>query len=222
MAEPKGSGQKTVNIGVFVPYISQLLDVAVVDVFGTMSHQYLSVLPGIPSVVASVAPHVNIYYVGSVAAGQPIELTSGMCMLCTHHLSDPAVAPGMLDLVVVPGVDPKLEKFDDDVVAWLAAQAACEETDILSVCTGIFLCGAAGILKGRKASGPRGPLQHEIRRRYEGVELVGDEYRWVRDGRIWSSGTVYLFFLPLFPPCVCVWTRLVNSMACGRRHYKRQ
>ncbi len=130
-----------------------------------------------------------------VQPGQPVPLTSSAKLICTHHLSDPAVQPGQLDVVLVPGQDPAIN-WDDkkEATDWLAAHAATPETDILSVCTGIYLCGAAGLLKGKKACGPRG-LQGQLAKKFEGVEWVGEKVRWVRDGNFWSSGEFSSFLL---------------------------
>jgi hypothetical protein len=126
--------------------------------------------------------------ISTTPAGSLIPLTSSARLVCTHHLSDPAVQPGQLDIVLVPGPDPATN-YDGlkDATDWLAAHAARPETDILSVCTGIYLCGAAGLLKGKKACGPRG-LQGDLAKRFEGVQWLGEELRWVRDGNLWSSG----------------------------------
>ena len=130
-----------------------------------------------------------------VQPGQPIPLTSSSKLTCTHHLSDPAVQPGQLDVVLVPGPDPSIN-WDDkrEATDWLAAHAARPETDILSVCTGIFLCGAAGLLKGKKACGPRG-LQGQLAKKFEGVEWLGEKLRWVQDGNFWSSGEFFVFLV---------------------------
>jgi len=186
------SKRHSVRIGVFIPsaqFGCQLLDMASVDVFAMASHQYLGELgdlvPGL-SQVAELAPEVHIMYISTLPRGSRITLTAGAVLEVTHNLTDAEVRPGELDIVHVPGPDPR-EEFGPDVAAWLAAHAEHQGTDILSVCTGIFVCGAAGLLKGRKASGPRG-LQDMIRKKFDGVQLVGDEYRWVRDGNFWSSG----------------------------------
>lgn len=93
--------------------------------------------------------------------------------------------------MLVPGPDPQTDWADkEEATDWLAAHAASKGTDILCVCTGIYLCGAAGLLKGKKACGPRG-LQGDLERRFEGVEWVGEEMRWVRDGAFWSSGEFF-------------------------------
>ncbi|ROW18162.1 hypothetical protein VPNG_00079 [Cytospora leucostoma] len=77
----------------------------------------------------------------------PVHLTAGMRVQLTHHTSSPAVAPGKLDAVLVPGPDPR-DAWTEDSLSWLRAQAAAGGTHILSVCTGIFICGAAGLLGG--------------------------------------------------------------------------
>ncbi|KAL3962032.1 hypothetical protein ACCO45_003555 [Purpureocillium lilacinum] len=112
-----------------------------------------------------------------------------MTIRATHSYGDAEVAPGKLDVVLVPGPDPMLAFDDEGALAWLRAQAGVEGVDVLSICTGLFVCGAAGIADGKRASGPRG-LQGMLKERFAKIELVGDEYRWVRDGNFWSSGGV--------------------------------
>lgn len=57
-----------------------------------------------------------------------------------------------LDILHVPG-GPGQEALmeDEEVLAWLHAQAAGAKK-ILSVCTGALLCGAAGLIVGRRAT----------------------------------------------------------------------
>ncbi len=116
-------------------------------------------------------------------------MTSQVKIECTHHLSDPEVQPGKLDIVLVPGPDPRLS-WDKPVTDWLAGHGAQKETDILSVCTGIYLCGEAGLLRGKRVCGPRG-LQKQLKAKFDGVEWLGDELRWLQDGNLWSSGTLH-------------------------------
>lgn len=198
---------KNLHIGVFLPSPTptQLLDTACIDVLAVMSQQYLKELPMIPSHLVSLAPDMTISYIGSSSqgAGTLAPLTAGMTIRLTHHHSDPEVAPGKLDMVLVPGPDPGAT-YDPDALDWLRRQAGmngrgeghktttkrtAKTTDILSICTGIYVCGAAGLLGGRRACGPRG-LQRELAAMYPTCDLVGHELRWVRDGNLWSSGGV--------------------------------
>lgn len=106
----------------------------------------------------------------------------------SNHFSDAEVAPGKLDVVLVPGPDP-WTAWDEDALLWLRQQGAAPGTDILSVCTGIYLCAAAELVDGRRVCGPRG-FQAELRDKYPKAEFVGDKFRWARDGNFWSSGGV--------------------------------
>ncbi|KHN95329.1 ThiJ/PfpI family protein [Metarhizium album ARSEF 1941] len=182
------SSSSHVKIGVFIPNGAQFLDVACVDSLGTMDKAYLDAIPFVPAAVSSLAPDVSVYYISSPAQGPDIPLTSGAVVRATHVYTDEDVAPGRLDVVVVPGPDPA-EKFADEGLAWLRRHSETEGVDVLSICTGLFVCAAAGIADGRRASGPK-ELQRQLRASFPGLRLVGDKYRWVRDGSFWSSGGV--------------------------------
>lgn len=120
--------------------------------------------------------------------GSLIPLTSNMKIELNNHFSDAEVAPGKLDVVLIPGQDP-WSRWEDDALAWLRQQGAAPGTDILSVCTGIYLCAEAGLVDGRKVCGPRG-LQADLREKYPRAEFVGEKLRWTRDGNFWSGGGV--------------------------------
>ncbi|KAI1504429.1 ThiJ/PfpI family protein [Biscogniauxia marginata] len=185
-----GNGRHTVRIGVFIPRECQLLDASSVDIMGSMGYEYMEPLSKLVSqALIDLAPSVRIHYIGSVRAGEPIRLSSNVTIIATNHYSDPEVAPGKLDIVLVPGPDPFLD-FPMASFEWLGAQGRTEGVDILSVCTGIFLCGEAGLLMDRTVCGPRG-LQDLIKTKGYGEKaLVGHELRWRQDGNFWSSGGV--------------------------------
>ncbi|KAI0432127.1 class I glutamine amidotransferase-like protein [Xylaria sp. FL1042] len=182
--------RRVLHIGVFIPTECQLLDAAGVDIFGSLSYEYLTVLEAmLPKVVIDCAPSVQIHYIGSVQAGEKIPMTSNQSVVATNHYSDPEVAPGKLDIVYVPGPDPTVE-IPAGALEWLGKQGATEGVDILSVCTGIFVCGGAGLLKGRNICGPRG-MQDALREKgFEPASMKGHELRWIQDGNFWSSGGV--------------------------------
>lgn len=66
------NARNNLHIGVFIPSASaaQLLDTACVDVFAISSYQYLSQLPMVPKHLSSLAPEVDISYIGSQKAGK--------------------------------------------------------------------------------------------------------------------------------------------------------
>lgn len=183
--------RKVVRIGVFVPTECQLLDASCVDILASMSHEYMSLLTDIvPTPFVDLAPSMTIHYIGSVKPGQTIDMTANHKVVATNHYSDEEVAPGKLDIVIVPGPDPnsKFENFEKDSLQWLKKQGESPGTDILSVCTGILVCGYAGLVNGKTICGPRA-MQDTIRAKF-GKDIVqkGTELRWVQDGNFWSSG----------------------------------
>lgn len=183
-------GRRVIRIGVFIPVDCQVLDAAGVDIFGSMSYEYLSLLEGsVPKVVIDSTPSVQIHYIGSVQPGEAIQMTSNQMLVATNHWSDPEVAPSKLNIVYVPGPDPTAD-FPKGALEWLAAQAVTEGVDVLSVCTGIVLCGAAGLLKGKNICGPR-VFQAVLKKAgYGEKSMRGDSLRWIQDGNFWSSGGV--------------------------------
>ncbi|KAI0434547.1 ThiJ/PfpI family protein [Xylaria sp. FL1042] len=179
----------SVKIGVFIPSGSQLLDLACIDVFHMMSKEYLSVIPMLPKHIPDIAPSVEIFYITSPEMkSEMVPLTANLNVRATHDITDAEVQPGKLDIVLVPGPDPS-ESWEKPILDFLQAHSKCETTDVLSVCTGIYLCGAAGLLDGRTACGPRG-LQDDIRKKHPTAKLVGEKYRWIQDGNFWSSGGI--------------------------------
>jgi hypothetical protein len=51
-----------VRVGVFIPADCQLLDMACVDILGTMSHEYFTILgDAAPGPIANLAPSVQIF-----------------------------------------------------------------------------------------------------------------------------------------------------------------
>lgn len=203
-----------IKIGVFIPNGAQFLDVACVDSFGVMSKAYLGAIPFLPAHVTSLAPDVAIYYISTPEQGSEIPLTSGATIKATHLYTDDEVAPGQLDIVVVPGPDPGLE-FAEGGLKWLREQSEAKGVDVLSICTGLFICASAGIADGKRASGPRG-LQSMLKDKFPRVNLVGDKYRWVQDGNFWSSG---MFAISIVVWCVnATGIRNANLLAIRWRH----
>lgn len=63
-----------------------------------------------------------------------------------------ADAAGPIDLLVIAGGPGQEELMEDDAVLSFIGERAAAATCVFSVCTGALLCGAAGLLKGRRAT----------------------------------------------------------------------
>ena len=57
----------------------------------------------------------------------------------------------------------------------------------ITICGGFLAAMQAGLLEGKTATGPR-PMLSGLRQMAPGVKWV--EKRWVRDGKLWTSGAL--------------------------------
>ena len=99
-----------------------------------------------PFEVLSRIPNSTYRIYGKTA--EPVRDLKGLRLTPDAALAD---APA-LDVLHVPGGFGQEALMEDaEVLAWIRQQAAGARS-IFSVCTGALLCGAAGLLKGRRAT----------------------------------------------------------------------
>ncbi|PPF63023.1 AraC family transcriptional regulator [Clavibacter michiganensis] len=131
----------------------------------------LQVLSRLPGAVVDVAWHRI----------EPVPTDSGFSLLPTTTLADAPPA----DVLLVPGGRGAFEAMEDpEVVAFVERQAATAR-HVLGVCTGAFVLGAAGLLRGRRATTHW--ASHPL------LELLGATpvaERVVRDGTLITGGGV--------------------------------
>lgn len=99
-----------------------------------------------PFEVLSRIPGAVFYSIAKTKA--PIRDAKGLILTPEHTLDE---APQMDVLVVPGGVGVNALMEDEDVLEFIRNQAAGAKI-VLSVCTGTLVCGAAGLLQGRKAT----------------------------------------------------------------------
>jgi cyclohexyl-isocyanide hydratase len=99
-----------------------------------------------PFEVLSRIPNSTYRIYGKTA--EPVRDIKGLRLTPDAALSD---AP-RLDVLHIPGgFGQEALMEDQEVLGWIAQQAAGARS-IFSVCTGALICGAAGLLKGRRAT----------------------------------------------------------------------
>lgn len=112
---------------------------------------------------------------------EPIEASTGLMLIPT---TDFAHCPP-LDLFCVPGgvgINPLLE--DEDVLAFVQEQAE-NVRYLTSVCTGALILGAAGLLRGKKATTHWSAVDFLPR-----FGAIPTEGRVVQDGHLFTAGGV--------------------------------
>ena len=112
---------------------------------------------------------------------EPVKTDSGFSILPTTTFADAPQA----DVLMVPGGQGAFELMDDPVAMDFVREQAKGAQYVTSVCTGAFVLGAAGLLRGRRATTHW--ASHPM------LELLGAvpvQARVVRDGNIITGGGV--------------------------------
>ena len=112
---------------------------------------------------------------------QPVEAETGLAILPHATLRD---CPP-LDLVCVPGGPGVAALMEDaEVLDWLRAQARSARY-VTSVCTGSMVLGAAGLLRGKRATSHW--ASRDLLAKFGAIPTPG---RVVRDGNLFTGGGV--------------------------------
>jgi cyclohexyl-isocyanide hydratase len=99
-----------------------------------------------PFEVLSRLPNSTFHVIGKTT--KPVADIKGLVLVPQVAMAD---AP-QLDLLVVPGGEGVNEVMEDEETLAFIRKQASRARVIFSVCTGALTCGAAGLLKGRRAT----------------------------------------------------------------------
>ncbi|QFZ18334.1 GlxA family transcriptional regulator [Saccharothrix syringae] len=114
----------------------------------------------------------------------PVRARSGLSLHADHALTD--LDPDDVDTLVIAGgggVDQA--RHDTALIDWIAATKARRVT---SVCSGVFLLAAAGLVEGRRVT-THWAREDQLRREHPEAVVDCDPI-FIRDGRIWTSAGV--------------------------------
>ncbi|MFG2529992.1 GlxA family transcriptional regulator [Streptomyces sp. NPDC048516] len=113
----------------------------------------------------------------------PVRSVSGPAVHAPYGVAD--LNPAEIDTVVVTGGDGVDQARHDPVLTGWIADAGAGARRVASVCSGVFLPAAAGLLRGRRVT-THWAREQQLKR--EHPELVVDcDPIFLRDGRMWTS-----------------------------------
>lgn len=118
------------------------------------------------------------------AGGRRFTAETGL-MMCAQAALDDAPA---LDTIIVPGgAGLREERIGAPIARWLRARAG-RTRRVVSICTGIYALGDAGLLDGRRAT-THWRFAGDVARRFPKLRLEIDAL-FVRDGPFYSSAGI--------------------------------
>ncbi|KAI2758780.1 hypothetical protein DTO006G1_6177 [Penicillium roqueforti] len=181
------SSSTPLHIGILLLETTQLLDLSAIDLLYMTTPEYLTTCtPPLPQSLISMSRPCKMHYITANAAN-PTHTTSQLSIQPTSSLTSPAVAPGTLDLVLIPGPSPKTMPPANEYLDFVRAHFEAGVL-VLAVCTAAFVVGYAGVVDGRRVTAPR-LLVPEMRRMFPGAEW-DERVRVVRDGNLWTCGGI--------------------------------
>lgn len=161
------------NLGIYIFDQVEVLDFAgPFEVFSTASRVF-------KKVQLEAEPPFRVFTIGSPR----VTARGGLVVEPEFRLT----SHPKIDVLLIPGgvVTAELEK--KDVIDWIAVQAKSAELTA-SVCTGAFLIGKAGLLKGRRATTHWEDVE-DLRTFLPDTEIV-EGMRWIDEGNLISSAGI--------------------------------
>ncbi|KAL8768352.1 MAG: hypothetical protein Q9209_005386 [Squamulea sp. 1 TL-2023] len=186
----------SLKVGVLLCGPVQLMDVAPVDMLGMLDKKYVEIAH-LPEQIASKALDIEFYFINETGEG-PHPMTAGFKIAVTVCTLPNEIAPlseGLaehsistcppLDILLIGGPPPTYRP-SPAIQSFIKTQYAHVRA-LLTVCTGHIPALYSGVLNNKTATAPQGllPMLKE-----EMPEVKWVEKRWVRDGKVWSSGAV--------------------------------
>ncbi|KAG5986676.1 hypothetical protein E4U43_005401 [Claviceps pusilla] len=164
-------------------FVTELLDVAPIDIIAGMSKTFTKDLPDalMSATLKEQALDMDFLWVSETGSAARNSLTSGLTMTPTHSFEDCPT----LDIAIIGAHRYGYTPTEKEVNFVRKTYASCAA--MLTICGGIAVPLQAGILSGKTATGPRFELDM-LRTLAPGVKWV--ERRWVRDGSLWTSGAL--------------------------------
>lgn len=116
-------------------------------------------------------------------SADPIRGTGALCFLPDRTIHDPDEP---IDTLLVAG-DPSFQELDPAVSQWLARRAP-ESRRFGSICTGVFLLAAAGLLEGKQVT-THWECADKLRHDYPDLSVDSDQI-FIRDGKLSTAAGV--------------------------------
>ena len=163
------------NVGIYIFDEIEVLDLGgPFEVFSTASRMKARLMP-------DAARPFEVFTIAD--ADRPIRARGGLMVHPGYDLTNhPAI-----DVLIVPGGVVTAELERPSIIEWMARTAAKAELTA-SVCTGAFLLGRAGLLRGKTITTHWEDIE-DFREVFPDITVRGDQ-RWIDAGEIVTSAGI--------------------------------
>jgi transcriptional regulator GlxA family with amidase domain len=165
----------TLTVGIYLYDGVEVLDLA--GPFEVFSDAALVAVRSTPG----ARPPFRVFTLGATAAA----VTAGGGLIVEPQFTIASHPP--LDVLIVPGGAVEAELGRAGVIAWIAATHQTAQITV-SVCTGAFLLGEAGLLAGKRATTHWDDIA-ELGRMFPDTDVV-DDARWIDEGSIVTAAGI--------------------------------
>ncbi|CEJ93824.1 hypothetical protein VHEMI09391 [[Torrubiella] hemipterigena] len=175
---------RTIHFGVILTNgITELLDVAPVDLFNGLTKEFLKDVPDemFPAHFKDQGLDITFHWVSEHGSAVPAKLSSGLTITPTDSFE--SCPP--LDIVLIGANNPLYQPNEAELAYARKSYESC--LGFITICGGFQVALSAGILNGKTATAPR-MLLEDLKQKAPQVKWV--EKRWVRDDKLWTSGTL--------------------------------
>ncbi|KAK3998052.1 class I glutamine amidotransferase-like protein [Cladorrhinum sp. PSN332] len=176
---------RPIHIGVILMAgVTEILDVAPIDMIYGLTKHFLDQVPStlVGSQLKSEAlEEAHFHWISEAGPSVPSRLTSGISLLPTD---DFATCP-TLDIVLIGAHNIGYNPSEAELAFTRKVYEECAA--FITICAGVEVPLRAGILQDKTATGPR-EFMPMLRAMSPGTNWV--EKRWVRDGKLWTSGAL--------------------------------
>ncbi|MEU2427319.1 GlxA family transcriptional regulator [Streptomyces sp. NPDC007851] len=141
-------------------------------------------------------PHEVFQYAGTLAGGYdcqvlapaagPVRASSGLPVHAGHGVAD--LDPRGIDTLVAAGGDGVDQAVRNNTLTGWIAMAGQSARRVTSVCSGVFLLAAAGLVQGRRVT-THWSRAEQLARQHADLRVDCDPI-FLRDGRVWTSAGV--------------------------------
>ncbi|KIW02788.1 uncharacterized protein PV09_05849 [Verruconis gallopava] len=191
---------RPIHVGVILMGVTEVLDVAPIDLLHGLTNNFMEAWSLRDSYKAK---GLDMEFHWVTQNGTPGQLTSGIKIEATDSFETCA----KLDIVLIGAYAPGYSPTEAELA--FIRQAYEHSSAFITICGGFVPAQLAGVLVGHTCTAPRSMIP---KLQKEDPRTTWVEKRYVRDGKLWSSGTLLNGLDLMSNFCLEYWPELAETL----------